>query len=74
MNNKQALQGMPSFVSGSQQSLSSPPPSSLCFPSSPKITDKQKHRHHYHDPYHNIGLCGCQRVSKSHCVSAIGKY
>lgn len=78
MNNKSSLQGVSAFVGGSihpQQSNSpSPPPSTLCFRTSPNIINKQRHRHHYHDPYHHGGLCGCQRVSKSHCVSAFGKY
>lgn len=74
MNNKAAMQGgQPAYV-GSQQSPSTPPPSALCFTSSPKIADNKKHhRHHFHEPYH-VGLCGCHRMSKSNCVTAVGEY
>lgn len=65
--------GQPAYV-GSQSSPSTPSPSALCFTSSPKIADNKKHhRHHFHEPYH-VGLCGCHRMSKSNCVTAIGEY
>lgn len=78
MNNKSSMQGMASFVSGSahpQTPTANSPPASLCFPASPKISEKQRKQQKYHPhPYHNVGLCGCQRASKSHCVSAVGEY
>lgn len=74
MNNKSSMQGGQSPYVGSQQSPSTPSPSALCFTSSPKIAEnKKRHRHHFHESYH-VGLCGCHRMSKSNCVTAIGEY
>lgn len=81
MNNK----SNPSVGSstGGRNASPSPPSSCLCFRQSERNTsnnsnsgnvDKKQHRHHYQDPYPNIGLCGCHRTSKSRCVSAFGKY
>lgn len=46
----------------SSYNLPSPPSPPMCFPS-PKNNKRD-----------NVGLCGCQRAPKSHCISAFGKY
>lgn len=69
------MPGISAYVNSgnrSEQNLNSP--SSLCFSTSPKMTEKQRQQQKYHPhPYHNVGLCGCQRGSKSYCMSAFGK-